>query len=613
MRHLLLSTILACGMSPALVGATYIERQKPTNVELDNVVMAPESHLNVRVRFQCVFIEYADLYDPIHTEYTPERYLNLAVWDDDADLSNPEVRAKPFVTLFIEKSRAGTGVFDTLKKYQLIEVTGAVTSVARGMPWITAHDIKVLGEAGTFDDRAIYHLEQANLLAKDGAYDLADAQYASALSKELPSAARVHVLEVRARNLMAAARFDDAAKALREALAIVAKTDNADGEKRVSSKDQAQLHYLLAKALCESTTHAPDYETAATHARKAVALDPANGDAYAVLGIALAGKKDYDEARRQCAQAIRLQPNNAEVRWYLGRILDLQGQHDEAIEALKKAIDLTPKDPRTHRAIASAYFHRAQKGGPKAIDDLLTAVREYDIAIRLNPADADVHYESAQAVEAAVAAKGDIMVGADKVAATVDHAIERYKAALVANPRHVDAQLALARLFKDTGRADETHSLLKTTVEQDPKQVEAWLELARFETGLGKPDEAGLSLQSALKANPGNAKLLSAVGQWAVQNRRPDIGIPALEELTKDKKGVGASLDLSELYLVAGRAKDAFKRIRLVADNAKGADKARAAALEDQALIALGKKKAPAAEAEPEAQPAPAPEAQPAP
>ena len=108
------------------------------------------------------------------------------------------------------------------------------------------------------------------------------------------------------------------------------------------------------------------FETAVTHARTAVRLDPALGGAYAVLGISLGGLEQFEEAKRQCQRAIRLQPENAEVRWYLGRILDMQGLYTEAIATLKEAIDLEPKDYRLHKAIALTYFHRAQEGGKVA-------------------------------------------------------------------------------------------------------------------------------------------------------------------------------------------------------------------------------------------------------
>ena len=155
--------------------------------------------------------------------------------------------------------------------------------------------------------------------------------------------------------------------------------------------------------------------------------------AHAVLGIGLAGLNQFDEARRHCDNAVRLRPADAEVRWYLGRILDQQGRSDEAIDALKKAIDLTPKDFRIHRAIAVAYHHRGLKGGPSAGQDLATALREFDITLRLNPGDADVLVLSGEVIEDAANAGAEVQIGASRQPATRELALARYKSAIQLN------------------------------------------------------------------------------------------------------------------------------------------------------------------------------------
>ena len=588
MRNLLLSATLtasvaaAAGLAP-LAGATFVERQAMQDVQLQDLQQSPKVWLNQRVRFRATFIELGQIYDPIHTPYSAERYLNIIVWDDEARLFDPAVRAKPLVSLYLDKVRAANFEIDQLTKYDVVEITGDVSSTARNLPWINIHTLKVVKGARRYDDTSIYHVEQATNLAKDGAADLADARFATALAEDIPAGARVTINEHRARNLMAANRFVEASTALTKAIAVA---NDSDAEAGISRIDRATLHYLLAKCQGEIAEDAapaqqkPAYELAVGNAKQAIALDPTNGDAYAVLGISLAGLGRFDEARRECAQAIRLQPQNAEVRWYLGRILDSQGQYDEAIEALKKAIDLTPKDYRTHKAIAAAYHHRAAKGGPRQGEDLITALREYDIAIRLNPNDAESYVDSGRVIETAVEAKAEIQIGNDKVAAKPEQAVERYQAALKIDPTYVPAQLALAKQYQAAGRGDDTIALYQQIIAADPTRLDAVQELVRLLISQQKQAEALAALEAYRAKSPGNPEVDANYGKIALELGQADKAIPALESATKAQPThAGAQIDLAEAYLAAGRSKDAAKRAKLADQHGDDAIKARAAAV----------------------------------
>lgn len=590
MRNLLLSATIAAvaGLAP-LSGAAFIERLPLQDVELQDLQRAPSAYLNTRVRFRATFIEQAQIYDPTHTPYTPERFVNLAVWDDEDAIYDPEVRARPVVTLYFDKERASASELSKLRKYDVIEITGDISSTARGLPWVSVHTLTRVDGAQRFNDNAIYHVEQAAALAKEGAHDLADARFASALAVEMPPSARIRVNELRARNQMAAGRFADAAGSLRTALGVIDEKREDTRARTVSTRDRANLHYLLAKALGESATGATGeaqktaFTEAVAQAQRSLALDPSNGDAYAVLGIALAGLGRYDEARRECAQAIRLQPQNAEVRWYLGRILDSQGQHDEAIEALKKAIDLTPKDPRMHRAIASAYFHRGQKGGPNQAADIITALREYDIAVRLNPADADSYYEGALVIEAAAAAKLEVPTGEASAPATKAMALQRLEAGLKIDAKHIPTQLALAERYLAAGDTKKTIALYQQILEADPSRGDVLQSLVQVHLTLNQNAEALALLEAYRAKHPENHAVTLNYATVALGMGQAEKAAPALEQVTAAKpKHAVAQVTLAEAYLALGRKKDAVKRAKLAQEHGDAAVKAQAQAVLDK-------------------------------
>lgn len=467
-------------------------------VDLQTVLAKPESLRDAKVKFRCTFAAVTDLFDFHRTSFRPERFASLAIWDDRAKLWQPEARADVITSIYIPKDRITPTRSTSLHKYQQLELAGVVKDVVEGVPQIEILEVRPV-EGGQFTEAAIYHVEQALALVNDGVRDLAEEHFASALTSDLPLPAQVEISMLRGSNLIDAGRFAEAATVLGGAVG------KAAADKEMPSPARAQLYALLAKAQSElaERSDAGQRQSAVDNARKALTFDPANGEAYAVLGIGLAGLNQFDEARRHCDNAVRLRPADAEVRWYLGRILDQQGRSDEAIDALKKAIDLTPKDYRIHRAIAVAYHHRGLKGGPSAGQDLSTALREFDITLRLNPGDADVLVLSGEVIEDAAKAGAEIQIGSTRQPATTDLALSRYKSAIQLND----------------------HS------------VAAWRALGLLQVSLGNPAEAKLAVDklTALGATAEATEILKAVPASAVSKPAESAATPKADPVEAAK------------------------------------------------------------------------------
>ena len=420
-------------------------------VRLETILANPNSLLFAEVRFRATFAAVTDLFDFHRTNFRPERFVAIAIWSDRAKLWIPEVRADVLASLYIPKDRIASTRSTLFHKYEQVEIAGIVKDIVDGVPQIEVTGIKSIDKAGALTDSAVYHVEQAISLAADGARDLADEHYAHALEQDLPLAARFDLTVMRGRTLIEAGHFDAAANVLSGGVEF------AVNDPELGMAARSELFALLAKAQIEQAERGDGStrQAAVDNARKALAYSPDNGQAYAVLGIGLAGLGQYDEARRHCDNAVRLRPADAEVRWYLGRILDQQGRADDAIDALRKAIDLTPKDWRIHKAIAGAYHHRGLKGGPSAGQDLGTALREYDITLRLNPNDAEVLALSGAVIEDATAAGAEIQIGSVRQPATRDLALIRYQQAVQLDPKRVASWRSLGVLQAAMGMGAE--------------------------------------------------------------------------------------------------------------------------------------------------------------
>lgn len=575
----ILTLLSACTLTAALLpGASYSEvreRIRPgqqiiQEVRCADVINTPNAFKNSRVRFRCMFVESGNLFDPQHTHFKPYTHANLIVWDDRAPIWDPQVRANPLASLYISKDRVDASHIAAFEKYQYLEVVGEVAAVFDGVPYLTIHSIKAINEGGRFSDTAIYHVQMGvqlgveadrpELKAGSEKVDpiavraLAEDHFAAALAEDLPLAGKVAVGHLRGQNLLQAGDFAGCVRVMRDVITAGEKDQELD------RRPLAAMHFLLAKALVELEGNSAQ---AVAHARTAVELDPEQGDAYAVLGITLAGTGAFDEARRQCEKAIRLRPANAEVRWYLGRILDQQGAHDEAIEALRKAIDLTPKDGRLHKAIAVAYLHRGQKGTGNAVaTDLSAAIQEFNIATRLNPADAEGVFGAGLVLENAAARKlPELALGNNnKVQPTQAAAVERYRAAVVADGNYLPARRALAMYFRNTNKSDEAIAQYQAIVKIDPARPEGWTDLATYLWSLDRKDAAWAAYQDFVKLNPASSVAKLTMANASLEMGRAAEGLPVVQLLVEtERENAQAWLVLARLQLAQGLPKDARK------------------------------------------------------
>ena len=113
-----------------------------------------------------------------------------------------------------------------------------------------------------------------------------------------------------------------------------------------------------------ATRNFTDWEAATalseSAARKAIALDPENRTAHAVLGAALAFQGRFEEALSALERQMDLNPNHAMAHQWIGIAHILMGNARLAIRPLETAIALSPRDPRMStfiRNLALAHLH----------------------------------------------------------------------------------------------------------------------------------------------------------------------------------------------------------------------------------------------------------------
>jgi tetratricopeptide (TPR) repeat protein len=89
-------------------------------------------------------------------------------------------------------------------------------------------------------------------------------------------------------------------------------------------------------------------EAATTAARKAIALDPDDPFAHAILGVTYRFARRYEEALPEFLKALELNPNHAVAHASLGMALAYIGRPEEGLEHTARALRISPRDPQKY-------------------------------------------------------------------------------------------------------------------------------------------------------------------------------------------------------------------------------------------------------------------------
>ncbi len=100
--------------------------------------------------------------------------------------------------------------------------------------------------------------------------------------------------------------------------------------------------------------------------QRAIALDPGSGPAHEWYGIALFEGGRFDEAYSELRQAAALDPLSVATTAWLGNAARLERRYDDAINYARETLDLSPKRVEVYETLGLAYEARGDL--PRAIE-----------------------------------------------------------------------------------------------------------------------------------------------------------------------------------------------------------------------------------------------------
>ncbi|MDR3634118.1 MAG: tetratricopeptide repeat protein [Isosphaeraceae bacterium] len=363
-------------------------------------------------------------------------------------------------------------------------------------------------DVGTSDECLVSEdssLKAAMREHRAGRWDEAAALYEAILARDEANGLALHLLGVvyhrrgdheRAIALLelaASLRPDDAAipSSLAEVCLALGRHERAAEQARQAlwlGPDDPKTLYVLGLAL-----HAlRGFDEAVAMLRQAVDLDPSFAAAHNSLGNALRSLGRLAEARTAYLEARRLAPDLAVVHCNLGLIFLFEGQFENARQALVRATELEPNQPFYWERLAEFYqwrerFDEAIPCWERVLALTPDTSSRPHLALgralheRHRPADAEVHFQRAAAI----------------------------------NPGSAAAQLNLGRLHQERGDFVAAEAAFRNAIRIEPTLALAHVRLATLlGARLPAADLAALTarLDDPNTADEPRARLLFALG-----------------------------------------------------------------------------------------------------
>jgi tetratricopeptide (TPR) repeat protein len=264
--------------------------------------------------------------------------------------------------------------------------------------------------------------------------------------------------------------------------------------------------------------------------------------AYLALAALHLASGSVDLATTYTQQALAIQPGNADARALMVRILQAEHRSTEArldIATLQRDF---PNSPTVLNLAATQ--HR--------LDGQVEAARAgYLKALELAPNDLE-----------ATAGLVDI----DLAAGRTKDAVTRIERGLAAGTPTVNFVLLAARTYTAVGNAVKTEELLKRAIEREPARLEAYDLLARAYIRQHRLDDARVRFQQMVDQDPRSTSANTMLGMLLeLEQRQPEAEQQYQKVLGFDPRAAVAANNLAWLYVSSNRNLDDALRFALVA------------------------------------------------
>ena len=260
-----------------------------------------------------------------------------------------------------------------------------------------------------------------------------------------------------------------------EAVALLERAVAADPDSPLAWAGLAEAQwrqYLVAR---EATWKGKTEESV----RQAELRDPDLPEVHLISGLLKADAGSYELAVADYKRAIELQPKNGDAHRRLGMSYDKNGQLNDALAELQKATQVQPDNVRNYRELGTFFTHRGRYA------DALT---EFQKMAAVAPDLPDSHYVLGIALE-----------NLDRFAEA-----ERELRTAIRLRDSANAENAIAVILLHTGKNEEASSAYRQAIALGPETVRLWYGLGLSYGRAGRDGDAKAAFRQGMELAENN-------------------------------------------------------------------------------------------------------------
>jgi predicted O-linked N-acetylglucosamine transferase (SPINDLY family) len=277
--------------------------------------------------------------------------------------------------------------------------------------------------------------------------------------------------------------------------------------------------------------------------RSVVASEPANAEAWRLLGMLALEMKQHDAAVGYLEQAVRLQPGTSFFHGSLGVAHASRGDWPAAHGCFKQAVELDPHNAELRNNLGTSLI---------ALGKPQEALAHFLDAIRLQPESYTAHWNAARTLH---------------YLGRLDEAVSACREALRLRPDAVEVHSLLSHVFRAQGRIDDEIACLREILRVTPNVADpaVYIRLGSLQHGRGDLTGALASFQNATRIDPGRADVYRWQG-WIlhVMGRAQEALAAYRKTVGLDPADKSALNDLAILLQELGHYKESEQTFRRV-------------------------------------------------
>ena len=332
-----------------------------------------------------------------------------------------------------------------------------------------------------------------------------------------------------------------------------------------STRQQIELHTQKAQAFLQAKK--PDL--AIPEFQAVVALDPANVNALANLGVLLFFRGDYTGASPKLRAALSLQPNLPKIQVLLGMSEKRGGEPANALKDLEASFpSIEEKRLRVEAGMELIELYTASNDLDKAAT-IVTQLRQVDpenqeilyAAYRIHSDLAGEAMLTLSLVAPDSAQMRQIMAHEQARQGHDANAIAQYQKAIAIDPKLPGIHFELAELLansQDIKTRDQAEAEYKAALVENRFDEKAQSKLGDVYTKQGNLQKAYDAYSQAVRLQPDDPDANFGLAKTLISMEQPAKALPVLERVVQlDPTNSAAHFRLSTLYREQGRPVDA--------------------------------------------------------